>query len=155
MDKAYDFYAPDTPSMGVDPAEQMMMSLGKAVTPLSRLFFGWRNIDYLQEQLSESVQRELGYRISRQNADQILVVMRWVWGSYSENDGGQEEVDRLNRIFLAEAVPIVITNIKSYLVYVKHASELPTPINRPVYVSSKGGDRTAREWPGNVSGRES
>ena len=109
-------------------------------TPLNMAFFSRANVDRVQSDLRCVIQKKLGYGISRQSDDQLLIVMRAVYmqdGDQSPSDP-RTELERLNGIVVAQCAPIVASNIKQFLGYLEDASRIPAPLERGINTSIKG-----------------
>jgi hypothetical protein len=70
--------------------------------------------------------------------------MRYIYlnNSRNLNDYIEEQVEELNILVLNECIPNIISNIQQHLYYLKDASEMYTPIDRPANVNIKGESRT-------------
>jgi len=109
-------------------------------TPLNMAFFSRANVDRVQADIRCVIQNKLGYGISRQSDDQLLIVMRAVYmqdGDQSPPDSRAELV-RLNGIVVAQCAPIIASNIKQFLGYLEDASRIPAPLERGINTSIKG-----------------
>lgn len=109
-------------------------------TPLNMAFFSRANVDRIQSDLRCVIRKKLGYGISRQSDDQLLIVMRAVYmqdGDQSPSDP-RTELQRLNGIVVAQCAPIVASNIKQFLGYLEDASRIPAPLERGINTSIKG-----------------
>lgn len=114
-------------------------------TPLNMAFFSRANVDRIQADIRCVIQRKLGYGISRQSDDQLLIVMRAVYmqdGEAERTVGGppdpRAELSRLNGIVVAQCAPIIASNIKQFLGYLEDASRIPAPLERGINTSIKG-----------------
>lgn len=109
-------------------------------TPLNMAFFSRANVDRIQADIRCVIRRKLGYGISRQSDDQLLIVMRAVYmqdGDQSPPDP-RAELERLNGIVVAQCAPIIASNIKQFLGYLEDASRIPAPLERGINTSIKG-----------------
>lgn len=109
-------------------------------TPLNMAFFSRANVDRIQADIRCVIQKKLGYGISRQSDDQLLIVMRAVYmqdGDQSPPDP-RAELSRLNGIVVAQCAPIIASNIKQFLGYLEDASRIPAPLERGINTSIKG-----------------
>ncbi len=115
------------------------------INPLQESFFSEKNIEIIQTLLAYHVnlQSDGKYQISRQDDNQIKIVMKSVFLMYSKNQPTdiQGQVKILNSYVLDYCVPNILANIEQYLGYKKQISTLPTPLELPRY-TSKAGTRT-------------
>lgn len=120
--------------------ESVINSLRVQMTPLNRAFFSKKNLDRIQARLRQVIQQKLGYGISRQSDDQLLIIMRAVYMQHGDHlpDSVGAELARLNDIVVAESAPIIAANVRAYLVYLEDASRIPPPLERSVNTSIKG-----------------
>jgi len=107
-------------------------------TDLSRAFFSKTNLDGIQKQLIKQVHRATGYTVDRQSDVEVTGIMKGVYEAFSNNEGGKEEIKRLNKIALEILVEQVTSGVKGYLVYLKDASTMPEPLSRGTFASIKG-----------------
>ena len=107
-------------------------------TDLSRAFFSKTNLDGIQKQLKTQVHHATGYTIDRQSDTEVTGIMKGVYDAFSNNEGGKEEIKRLNKIVLEILVDQVTAGVKGYLVYLKDASTMPQPLSRGTFASIKG-----------------
>lgn len=97
-----------------------------------KLYFSQKNIDYIQKQIVRQVYHKSKYRIQRQDDQDLLNVMKYV---YQENM--DKNLDQLNNITLNEIVPDIINDIIAYRHYLRRASGKMDFFDRPVNVSNK------------------
>lgn len=107
-------------------------------TDFNLAFFGSKNVEYLQRRIAADVKKLTGFVIGRQSDEALMTIMIGLYIEYSENWGGNVEIERLNRAVLAECVKQVITGINAYSGYVRDASTTARPIPRPENPSIKG-----------------
>jgi hypothetical protein len=115
------------------------------INPLQESFFSEKNIEIIQTLLAYHVnlQSDGKYQISRQDDNQIKIIMKSVFLMYGKNQPSdiQGQVKILNSYVLDYCVPNILANIEQYLGYKKQISTLPTPLELPRY-TSKAGTRT-------------
>lgn len=128
------------PGLATDVALQR--SIGLQLNDTSAMFFSQQNVDRLQRRLQLEIRKRMGYSIDRQSDDQLVIVMRYVYMQSGANEGGMDEVQRLNELVLAEIVPQVGAGLAQFVAYLKDASTLPTPIPRGTATSIKGSKTT-------------
>ena len=136
VERPYAVFGPDVPLD--DHSAAMHRSMSLTPNPVSIRFFSRENVDLLQAQLRDLIRQRMGYTIDRQSDQQMLIVMRYVYVQSGANDGGDAEVQRLNRLVLKEIAPQVASGIMQYLGYLRDASTLPVPVPRAQATSIKG-----------------
>lgn len=126
-----------------DLTSSLVTSMHQCDTPLSRSFFSAGNMDSIQSSLRIVVREKTGYVIGRQSEEQVALIMRSVFTLYA-NSGAPvgDEVRRLNAYVLSQLAPMVGTGIAAYLGYVRDASQMHVPLERPVNMSMKGSRNT-------------
>jgi hypothetical protein len=112
-------------------------------TPFKELFYSNTNIVILQRMLKNEVYKTSKYIISDQDITELLAVMSHVDGFYSCNPADPklftEEVIRLNDIVVKETVPVIISEIKSHLAYLRDTKQhLHTFLSNPVSTDTTG-----------------
>ena len=109
---------------------------------LSRTFFSEANIDALQQGIRYRIYVETGgkYTIGRQSDQELKIIMRSVYFQHSKNTNTDiiGQVRELNAKVLEWTVPEVLNNLKQYEIYRQDASMLPTPMDRPTLLTTKG-----------------
>ena len=104
---------------------------------LNNIFFSEMNTKVIQDTLRYRVYKNTDQVISNQSTNDLFIIMRSIMLQYANFRTGldniTEEIKRLNGKVLDYAVENVIANVKQYKGYVKDLSELPTPLDRPVY----------------------
>jgi hypothetical protein len=127
-------------------------------TPLSRVFFSGSNIDNLQNLVRMQVfidsggvfdtsgrpNPKTGHVIGRQSDTQMVIFMRYIYMSYCTFPVNctekiiQDEVNRLNRLVVIEAVPNILEHVEAHLGYLRDASRIPDPIARSLATTNAG-----------------
>ena len=124
-------------------------------TPLTFLFFSKDNINNIQRLIRMIVYKQVQVVIDNQNINDLQIVMRSIFLAYSRHpklidDTMPEEertallrlytkeVDRLNQLVINEVVPLVISGLQQYLIYLKDSSSPLRVGPVPEYVSSSG-----------------
>jgi hypothetical protein len=119
---------------------------GMEANETALLFMSAVNVDALQEAVRYQVfLRSQGrHTIGRQSDTELISVMRSMYLQYGRNttqeDGRADlaEVKRLNSIVLDYCVDRIMAEINIYLTYRADISELPVPMQRGEFSSSKG-----------------
>ena len=124
-------------------------------TLLTFLFFSKKNVSNIQSLIRYSVFKESGNSIDNQSVNELLIIMRSIFLDYSAHPPPiteemssvfknellkqyTKEVSRLNEIVVNTIVPKIVSQIVSYMYYLKDSSESPlgNSIN-PVNVSTE------------------
>jgi hypothetical protein len=123
----------------LDLTESLTASMHQCTTELAKIFFSPRNMNAIQTNLRIVVKEKTGYVIGRQNDEQVAIVMRAMYALHARHgDPIDKELHRLNAIVLSELAPMVGTGISQYLGYIRDASQMHVPLERPKNMSIKG-----------------
>ena len=121
---------------------QALQQFNVQSNPTIQSFFNDSNIRFLQSQLKKQVFHQIQQRISSQSCEQMFIVMSYVYSNHgrplSNSSAVIHEVQFLNQHVLNELVPMVTSNVKQYVQYIKDISSLPVPIDHSVSTSVKG-----------------
>jgi hypothetical protein len=124
------------------------VSANLETTRLQTAFFSEKNIEVLQKLIAYHVwiQSNKRHRIARQDDNQLKIVMKSIYFTYSKNldNNIMQQVKELNSYVLDYCVPEVLSNVEQYLSYKKRVSNLPVPLELPKY-TAKAGTRTHNE----------
>lgn len=105
-------------------------------TLFKQLFYSQLNISILQKMIKNKIYEWSKYIISEQDQTELIMVMRKVDMWYSSNpidkNDFSDEVIRLNKIVVSLCVPKIISEIKSYVKYLRDVKNpiygvLPSP----------------------------
>ena len=124
-------------------------------TLLTFLFFSSENIENIQKLIRMLVYKETKQVVDNQSNTELLVIMRSVFLAYSEHPKlidetmSQEEKDhlitlytdevhRLNQLIIDTCVPIVVSQLQQYLVYLYDASTPLKIMEKPLSTSVSG-----------------
>lgn len=107
-------------------------------------FFSKKNVWLLQTTIQGIIWRQTRFKIDRQSDDNLRAIMTWVYHTYGHNT--DDDTPRLNYIVLEEVIPIILTNMRQYVAYLRDASTMKTPMQLPAYDNIKGEDVV--EFPG-------
>lgn len=126
-------------------------------TPISSLFFSKMNIDYIQQGISNRVFNESNgsFNIGRQSDIELKIVMRSIYltslnsvsrtimdvvlpPDTTNRNYVVERVKELNTEVLDWVVPRILTNMQQFESYKNDVQSLPTPMERPSYLSNTG-----------------
>jgi hypothetical protein len=108
-------------------------------TTLSTAFFSSENMRIVQDGIKSGVYKKSNnqYRICDQNADTLKIIMRSMFLQHAENssDNITQQIITLNRQVLDYAIPQVYGAAVSYNKYLRDASTLAQPMDRPILSS--------------------
>ena len=112
-------------------------------TVLSKTFFSPENVRVLQNAIRKEVydrSKEKRWVIDEQSADELQIVMRSLFLQYAKNleYDVPGQVKDLNDLVIEWCVPRIMSEIGMYEYYLKDISKMPTPMDRPVSLSSAG-----------------
>lgn len=113
-------------------------------SPLSDAFFGDANINHLKKLICKQIYQQSGgqYPIDpkAQNTEPMVMVMMTMYLDHARNvpEDIPGQVAELNILVIHEMVPVVLSNIKQQLTYIRTHSQQPLVMNHPVNVSSAG-----------------
>lgn len=108
---------------------------------LSGVFFSQTNIDALQNAIRYQVYLQTCKKhvIDRQSDTDLKVIMRAIYLEHAKHGTDiLTEIKRLNGLVLNFSVPRIVQEINMYMRYRQDISQLPTPMDRGEFVSSKG-----------------
>lgn len=94
-----------------------------------------KNIAYVQAVLVQNIRDITGYTISPQSERDLIGIMNTVYDLHGNTyctDGISNTLDRLNNIIIHESTQNVLSGMRSYLQYVRDASQLVVPMERSV-----------------------
>lgn len=109
-------------------------------SPLSETFFSNANLEYLQKAIIESVKKDTGYTIGRQNDMDLYNLMKKVYTDYVVTDTSDvaPQVSKMNSVVVAEATRTIKSAVIADLMYLKDISTLPVPPEIPKSTSIYG-----------------
>jgi hypothetical protein len=110
---------------------------------LTELYYSQSNINLLQDSIIKGIYNNpetYRHKISKQNEDQLLIIMRSIYLQYCKNQPNniQQQIHDLNKFVLDYSIPNIITAIKQYKGYFNDITKTKEVINMPIYVSTKG-----------------
>jgi hypothetical protein len=137
---AFPFYEESTPSNRTFYKEAVKGIL--LPNQLQSAFFSPSNINSLQNAIQYYVNQRSGgqFKIGRQSDNELEIIMRSVYLQYGKNRDTdiQTQIKELNAYVLSYAVENILSNVRQYLVYKKDISQLPVPLDLPVFSTSAG-----------------
>ncbi len=109
---------------------------------LNQIYFSKDNINALQQGIRYLVYKKScgKYIIDNQSETELGIIMRSVYLQYGEYKDYNvlEQVKDLNKIVLNYCVDKILQEIKMYIHYKNDITNLPEPISRGEFISSKG-----------------
>jgi hypothetical protein len=110
--------------------------------PLSTVFFSQTNVDALQEAIRYQVyvKSDKEHIIDKQSETELFIIMR---ATYLQNGkhlpyGVLDQVKQLNQLVIDFCVPKILNEISIYMHYKRDIQQLPVPMQRGEFSSSKG-----------------
>ncbi len=111
-------------------------------TPLNMAYFSPANIQILQNKIRREVYEKSNGEmlIDPQSVDQLLQVMRAMYLQYGKNQPNNipGQIAELNDLVAEWCVPKIMAEVGMYKVYLNDVQNMPTPLERPVYISQSG-----------------
>lgn len=110
--------------------------------PLSSIFFSQQNIDALQEAIRYQVYLKSNKQhiIDKQSETELFIIMRGYYLQYGKHIpyGVLDQVKELNQRVIDYCVPKILNEIAIYTHYKRDIQQLPIPMERGEFSSSKG-----------------
>ena len=114
---------------------------------LNQLFFSKRNMDIIQNNIRYTVYTKTNKKhiIDKQSDIELQIIMRSIYLQHSTNleYKYKEQIEYLNSLVMNWGVEHIIPQLEQYVGYLKEVEYMPSPIDLPVNLSSKG-SRTLR-----------
>ena len=114
---------------------------------LNQLFFSKRNMEIIQNNIRYTVYTKTNKKhiIDKQSDIELQIIMRSIYLQHSTNleYKYKEQIEYLNSLVMNWCVEHIIPQLEQYVGYLKEVEYMPSPIDLPVNLSSKG-SRTLR-----------
>ena len=114
---------------------------------LNQLFFSKRNMEIIQNNIRYTVYTKTNKKhiIDKQSDIELQIIMRSIYLQHSTNleYKYKEQLEYLNSLVVNWCVEHIIPQLEQYMGYLKEVEYMPSPIDLPVNLSSKG-SRTLR-----------
>jgi hypothetical protein len=111
-------------------------------TPLNTMFFSRENIKALQQGIRFLVAKRSNnqFVIGNQSETELQVIMRAIYLNDAQHKPYAiiEQVKELNKLVLDYCVPRILEEVRMYNHYKSDVSQLPMPLDRGEFSSSKG-----------------
>jgi len=105
---------------------------------LSNTYFSKENINKVHNDIKKNVYdlSEKKYVIDDQDTDVLKVIMRSIFLQYSkfQFDNINKQIEQLNNMVIEYSSNSIFGEIEGYLKYKEDASNMHTPIERPIYL---------------------
>jgi len=133
-------------------SKSMLRGVNQISSKFTYIFFSNKNITFLQEMIIKVVRKKSGYTIDKQSETELLNIMREIYLLYNNLDPVtdkdiQEETYRLDELVINYSVPRIISEIESYVGYIRDSNSpiitMPSPL-----ATSVTGSRTLVYSPG-------
>jgi hypothetical protein len=119
-------------------------------TILSKVFFSRENIQIIQNAIRKGVYDKSNkqYTIGEQSSDDLKMIMRSIFLQNSKNLSYniQGQVQELNKIIIIYCVDKIYSEAIGYMQYLRDASTLVVPIERPVFAKSNDKELILKPW---------
>lgn len=119
-------------------------------TVLSKTFFSRENIQITQNAIRKGVYDKSNnqYIIGEQSCDDLKMIMRSIFLQHSKNIPYkiQEQVYELNKLVVAYCVDRIYSEALGYMQYIRDASTLVVPIDRPVFSKTNDKELILKDW---------
>ena len=116
-------------------------------TQLNQLFFSRANMNLIQDGIRYQVylKTDKKHIIDKQSEVELEIIMRSIYLQHSPNlpNNIKEQIKYLDELVINWCVEQIIPEIYQYYGYLKEVEYMPTPIDLPLNLSSKG-SRTLR-----------
>ncbi len=107
-------------------------------TALSNLYFSSKNMAIIQNAIRANVytSSKEKYLIDEQNKDTLNIIMRSIYlqNSLNQPDNLTKQIEDLNKIVIDYCVPMILSEVESYIKYKRDASTLAVPLSNPISV---------------------
>jgi len=114
------------------------------VNLLSTTFYSKENMELINKGITLTVFKVTNgeYYIGNQSDKHLMIAMRATYHEHARNlpYNIKGQIKDLNRKVIKSVVPGIITNLQQYIGYVRDASAIPEPLDRPLNVNNL--DRT-------------
>jgi hypothetical protein len=119
-------------------------------TTLSKAFFSRENIKIIQNAIRRGVYDKSNsqYVIGEQSCDDLKMIMRSIFLQHSKNIpyNIQEQIYELNKLVIAYCVDRIYSEALGYMQYIRDASTLVVPIDRPVFDKTNDKELILKDW---------
>ena len=125
----------------------MYKTLNLCDTEFSNMYFSNDNINMIQNLLYIDVKKRYGYKIDKQSDNDLLIIMKGIFNLHGiQYNDIKKSINALNAIVVQKCSAMVESNVKMYRQYIKDASNLPIPNQRPEWVGNKDMEINSIHW---------
>lgn len=138
LDSAYPIYDEKAPD---DQNYLYSFIKNNEQTPVSRIFFSKKNLDYLQDMIKKIVFKETGHTIGRQSDSELLIIMR---GEYLQKVKNlpydyDRQVAEINYHVIKYAVyEQILPKVKGYNIFLNDNLRKNVVLEQPMHTDHKG-----------------
>lgn len=119
-------------------------------TNLSKTYFSRENIQIIQNAIRRGIYEKSNkqYIIGEQSCDDLKMIMRSIFLQHSKNlpYNIQEQIIELNKIVVKDCINRIYSEARGYMQYIRDASTLVVPIERPVYDKIDDKELIFKSW---------
>ena len=110
---------------------------------VSKAFFSGQNLTRIQNTIRKQVferSQPKGYIIDNQSVDELKMIMRAIYYTYSRNlpFDTEGQIAELNGRVVEWSVPHILSAVDHYVYYLQDISHLPVPLQQPMNLSRAG-----------------
>jgi hypothetical protein len=110
---------------------------------ISKAFFSGQNLTRIQNTIRKQVferSQPKGYIIDNQSVDELKMIMRAIYYTYSRNlpFDTEGQIAELNGRVVEWSVPHILSAVDHYVYYLQDISHLPVPLQQPMNLSRAG-----------------
>ena len=118
----------------------LLESMKQEKTPLNEVFFSQYNLDLLQRAIRQKFKDQTGISIDRQNDEDLLNYMRYVYINNSSNPYGSvcKQVQFMNGVVINEAMKDILTGVSQKIDYLRDIYKPFDPNAIPINTSNYG-----------------
>jgi hypothetical protein len=119
-------------------------------TQLSKTFFSRENIQIIQNAIRKGIYDKSNkqYIIGEQSPDDLKMIMRSVFLQDSRNlpNNIQGQIYELNKVVINYCVDKIYSEALGYMQYIREASTLAVPIERPIFYKNNDKELILKSW---------
>lgn len=140
IEKAPFLFLENHPNNYTDTVRDKLYGNHEDINLLEQAFFSEQNIDIIQRQTILNIFKEIGWKVSYQRKQSVLLVMKYIYNFYARNLPYQitDQIRDLNSKVVAEIVPRMITQIEQYFGYLRDSNRPLQFMERPINPTIKG-----------------
>ena len=117
---------------------------------VSKIFFSSDNVNIIQNGIRAGIYERSNnqFIIANQDLDTISIIMRSIYlqNSVNQPDNIREQIEALNKIVWDYCIPQIYGEVQGYRKYIEDASEMYTPIARPILAKNNDKELVLKPW---------